>query len=158
VGEELAIYARREAHGRIREAWRHRVSTPGNPVICDERYDGHPAGRSILEPVIRPRSEAEAMFTALGPGAERRLCEAAAVGTARMRWKMAQAVDLSHVVGGENVDQALGLAAIAGRFGDGDLVSVLDHLAAGSTAASVVRADEARSAQPGTAGWAEFGR
>ena len=34
---------------------RERVSTPANPV-----------GRSILELVIRPRSEAEAAFTALG--------------------------------------------------------------------------------------------
>jgi transposase len=158
VGEELAVYARHDGHGGIREAWRHRVSTPGNPVILDEHYDGHPAGRSILEPVIRPRSQAEAAFTALGPGAERWLREAAALGTARMRRKMAQAVDLSHVVGGEAVDQALGLAAIAGRFGDGDLVSILDHLAAGTGAAGVVRADEAHSAQPGTAGWAEYGR
>ena len=75
-----------------------------------------------------------------------------------MRRKMAQAVDLSHVVGAEHVDQALGLAAIAGRFGDGDLVSILDHLAAGATAAGVVRADETHSVQPGTSGWAEFGR
>lgn len=158
VGDELAIYARTGTHGGIREAWRHPLSTPGNPVICDEHYDGHPAGRSILEPPIRPRTEAEEAFTTLGPGAQRWLREAAALGTARMRRKMAQAVDLSHVVGPESVDGALGLAAIAGRFGDGDLVSILDHVAAGNAAAAVVRADEAHSVQPGTAGWAGLSR
>ena len=135
-----------------------RIPNATEVLVLRPASSGHPAGRSILEPVIRPRSEAEAAFTALGPGAERWLREAAAVGTDRMRRKMAQAVDLSHVVGGESVDQALGLAAIAGRFGDGDLVSILDHLATGTGAAGVVRADETHSAQPGTAGWAEYGR
>jgi transposase len=58
VGDELALYARSRAGGGIREAWRHQISTPGNPVILDEHYDGHPAGRSILEPAVRPRGEA----------------------------------------------------------------------------------------------------
>ena len=36
----------------------------------------------------------------------------------------------SAVVGAEKVDAALGLAAIAGRFADSDLASIIDHLAA----------------------------
>jgi hypothetical protein len=71
---------------------------------------------------------------------------------------MAKAVELAAVVGAQPVDQALGLAAIAGRFDDGDLASILDHLAATGTAADVVVADEAHSAQPGTASWGRLGQ
>ena len=46
---------------------------------------------------------------------------------------------------------------IAGRFADGDLASVIDHLAAEREIGEVVIADEAHSAQPGTAGWARLG-
>ncbi|MCW2930830.1 MAG: hypothetical protein JWM19_1792 [Actinomycetia bacterium] len=42
---------------------------------------------------------------------------------------MARAVELAAVVGTGKVDAALGLAAIAGRFADGD-PSITDHLAA----------------------------
>jgi hypothetical protein len=55
------------------------------------------------------------------------------------------------------VDAALGLAAIAGRFADGDLASIIDHLAAELEIGEVVIADEAHSVQPGTAGWARLG-
>jgi transposase len=157
VGEELVICARTAPGGGIRELWRHRLSTPGNPVILDEHYDGHPAGRNILEPPIRPKGAEEEAFCALGEGAGRWLREAAALGVARMRRKMRQAVDLSHVVGTDRVDYALGLAAIAGRFGDTDLVSILDHLEQGP-GIEVVRADEAHSVQPGTLGWQAIGR
>lgn len=53
--------------------------------------------------------------------------------------EMARSVDLRHVVGAEQADQALGLASMARRFGDGDLAAVLDHVAAGAGAAGVVR-------------------
>jgi hypothetical protein len=56
------------------------------------------------------------------------------------------------------VEEALGMAAIAGRFGEGDLVSILDHIEAGQGALALIRADEAHSVQPGTAGWEGFGR
>lgn len=70
---------------------------------------------------------------------------------------MARAVELAAVAGSDRVDAALGLAAIAGRFADGDLASIIDHLAAEREAGEVVTADEAHSAQPGTAGWARLG-
>ena len=70
---------------------------------------------------------------------------------------MARAVELAAVVGAGKVDAALGLAAIAGRFADGDLASIIDHLAAERETVGVVIAGEAHSAQPGTAGWARLG-
>jgi hypothetical protein len=71
---------------------------------------------------------------------------------------MAEAVELAALVGSEQVEQALGLAAFAGRFADGDLASICDHLAGAGKATDVVVADESHSAQPGTSGWEGFGR
>ena len=70
---------------------------------------------------------------------------------------MARAVELAAVVGADQADAALGLAAIAGRFADGDLASIIDHLAAEREIGEVVIADEAHSVQPGTSGWARLG-
>jgi hypothetical protein len=56
------------------------------------------------------------------------------------------------------VDQALGLAAAAGRFAETDLASILDHLALGSATGDLVHADETHSVQPGTSTWGAFGR
>jgi hypothetical protein len=70
---------------------------------------------------------------------------------------MGRAVELAAVVGAGRVDAALGLAAIAGRFADRALASIIDHLAAEREIGEVVRADEAYSAQPGTSGWARLG-
>jgi hypothetical protein len=70
---------------------------------------------------------------------------------------MARAVELAAVVGADRVDQALGLAAIAGRFGDDDVAAIADHLAASGPAGDLVSADERHSAQPGTSGWAALG-
>ena len=80
------------------------------------------------------------------------------MGTVRIRMKMARAVELAAVLGDEPVDQALGLAAIAGRFAEDDLASIIDHLSRAGVPDEVVVADEAYSAQPGTASWHHFGR
>ena len=122
AGEELVITART---GRgAAEVARHRLSAPGSPSICDEHYPHHPGGNGPRQPRPRPRTDAEAAFLALGDGAQRWLAEAAASGTAQIRSKMARAVELAAVVGAGKVDAALGLAAIAGRFADGDLASI----------------------------------
>jgi hypothetical protein len=63
---------------------------------------------------------------------------------------VARAVELAAVVGAERVDAALGLAAIAGRFADGDLASIVDHLAAGRAPGELVIADEWRSCSRST--------
>jgi len=47
--------------------------------------------------------------------------------------------------------------AAAGRFGDGDLASILDHLAAAAQPGPVVVVDEPTPLEPGTAGWGRMG-
>ena len=153
--EELVITARTRRGAA--EITRHRLSVPGSPQILDEHYSDRPGGNGPRQPRPRPRTEAEAAFLAIGDGARRWLAEAAASGAARIRSKMARAVELAAVVGAERTDMALGLAAIAGRFADGDLASIIDHLAAERGIGDVVIADEAHSVQPGTAVWARLG-
>jgi len=157
AGDELVIVADSGERGLV-EIVRHELSTPGHPRIIDAHYPHHPAGNGPKVPKPRPRSDAERAFLALGDGAERWLIEAAAVGAQRVRSKMARAVELATLVGDDSVDDALGLAAMAGRFADGDLASILDHLAIGRPGLELVVADETHSAQPGTAAWKDLGR
>ena len=79
-------------------------------------------------PSPRPASPEEAAFLGLGPGAERWLVLAAASGAERIRTKIRRATELAMLVGSGQVERALGLAAEAGRFADGDLESIVDHL------------------------------
>jgi hypothetical protein len=157
-GEELVIVARTPltdgGHGGLAEIWRHRLSVPGRPVIVDEHYPGHPGGNGPKTPTPRPQTQAESAFLRIGPGAESWLIEAAATGVSRIRAKMGRAVELAALLGRAVVDEALGLAAINSRFGDGDLASICDHLARSSGEGASAVADEAHSAQPGTASWA----
>jgi transposase len=155
-GEELVIVAR-TAKG-LAEIARHRLSTPGHPQILDEHYPDHPAGNGPPVRPLRPRDDLERGFLVLGDGAERWLREACATGVSRIRIKMAQAVELAALVGAAPVDRALGMAALAGRFGEGDLASIVAHLEGGRPAEDLVRADETYSAQPGTSAWEGFGR
>ena len=76
----------------------------------------------------------------------------------RVRAKMNHAVELAAVLGPRRVDEALGLAAIAGRFADADLASICDHLAGAGNVTDVVVADENHSVQPGTSGWGRLGQ
>jgi transposase len=155
VGEELAIVAMTPAG--TTEIARHRLSTPGNPRIVDEHYPHHPGGNHPRPPRPRPRIKAEADFLAIGDGAHQWLIEAAATGTTRVRAKMARAVEFAALLGADKVDQALGLAAAAGRFDEHDLGSILDHLALHGDPGDLVHADETHSAQPGTSSWKRFG-
>jgi transposase len=155
VGNELAITGRTRVG--ISEIIRHELSTPGNPRILDEHYPHHPGGNLPRVPKVRARTPGEVAFLGLGEGAHRWLVEAAATGVVRIRAKMSRAVELAAVLGGERVDEALGLAAIAGRFAEDDLVSILDHLGAAGPPDEVVHVDETHSAQPGTGSWERFG-
>jgi transposase len=155
LGEELVICGRGELG--LEEIWRHRLATPTKPGVVDEHYPDHPAGRSVHAPRPRPRTREEVAFLAIGEGAHRWLVEAAAAGVARVRAKMAQAVELAAALGPEQVDQALGLAAVAGRFDEDDLPSICDHLDSAAPPGDLVVAGEAHSIQPGTAGWAALG-
>ena len=62
------------------------------------------------------------------------------------------------LIGAQLVDRALGVAATAGRFGDGDLAAIAGHLAGGGGDSDVVTVDKAHSSQPGTGAWEGFGR
>jgi transposase len=161
-GEELVITARLAAvnNGGLVEVARHRLSTPGHPRIDLSHYPDHPQepDGSPKPPRIRPRSDAETAFLALGPGAHTWLVEAAAVGAQRVRSKMHAAVELAALVGIEPVDAALGTAAAAGRFAEGDLLAIVQHQADAAYASALVIPDEDHSAQPGTSAWAALGQ
>ncbi|WP_411130468.1 IS21 family transposase [Streptomyces sp. x-19] len=151
-GDELVVTAV-TADGAV-EAARHRRSTPGNPSIKDEHYPPREDKEGDRTP--KATSSEEAAFLTLGPGAASWLTEAAAAGARRMRPKMAEAVQLAKLHGIAEVDRALGTAAIAGRFAENDLISILDHHI-GRTVAEPTRASEDHSLQPGTSAWSRFG-
>jgi hypothetical protein len=155
-GEQLVVVGR--GSSGLEEIFRHELSTPGNPRILDEHYPEYPPGNGPKIRPLRPKDDAERAFLALGDGAERWLREACGTGVARIRSKMAKAVELAALVGTTPVDRALGMAALAGRFEDGDLASVVDHLGRRDAVEDLVYADEAYSAQPGTSSWEGFGR
>lgn len=157
-GEELVITANLDVG--LSEVARHRLSTPGNPRIDLSHYPDHPQrpDGSPKPPQPKGRNSEEKAFLALGPGAHSWLVEAAAVGAQRVRSKMTAAIELAALVGVEPVDAALGVAAAAGRFAEGDLLAIVHHRANGASIAALVVADEDHSVQPGTSSWASFGR
>ncbi len=136
------------------EVARHAVTTPGSPRCDDAHFPPAPPG--VLSRTPRARSDAEAAFLSIGDGAALWLTEAAATGATRVRAKMAQAVELARLHPTEVVDRALGQAATAGRFADGDLAAILTHQAQ-ATPGPVSQATEGHTLAQGTAGWAGFG-
>lgn len=136
------------------EIARHRRSAPGSPVILDEHYPE--SARGVRVP--KPQTAAEEAFLAIGPGAAAWLEEAASTGVRGIASKMAEAVAMAKLRGQSAVDRALGTAAMAGRFSDSDLRSILDHQAYQDAPDSPARASEDHSLQPGTSGWSGFGR
>ena len=164
-GEELVITANQDhlqdqvGNSGLVEVARHRLSTPGNPRIDLSHYPDHPQqpDGSPRPPQPKGRSTEEKAFLALGPGAHSWLVEAAAGGAQRVRSKMTAALELAALVGTGPVDAALGVAAAAGRFAEGDLLSIVQHRANGASIAALVVADDDHSVQPGTSAWAAFG-
>jgi transposase len=145
--------------GGLAEVARHRLSTPGNPRIDLAHYPDHPQQQdgSPRPPKVKAATAEEEAFLALGAGAVAWLTEAAASGASRVRAKMAEAVELAALAGIAAVDAGLGAAALAGRFGDGDLLSIVRHQADGPADGPAAVADEQYSVQPGTSAWAGFG-
>ena len=137
------------------EVARHRRAAPGSPQMIDAHFPPAPPG--ALGRVPLARNVSEAAFLAIGNGARVWLAEAAAAGTTKMRVKMAQAVELAKLFTPEEVDWALGHAAVHARFAEADLASILDHHATTTTAGPVSQASEDRSLTQGTAGWATLG-
>jgi hypothetical protein len=151
--DEQVIIVHHGSQGPV-EVARHRRARPGSPAIDDAHFPDH-RPRIPGEYTVNARSAAEAEFLAIGAGARTWLLEAAAAGTARMNVKMAEAVALAKIAGQAEVDQALGTAAIHGRFANKDLASILG---AASTRTTTHAAGETRSLAQGTAGWAAIGR
>jgi hypothetical protein len=131
---------------------RHRLSTPGHPMIDDSHYPPRPAGALGRQP--KATSEGEAAFLALGEGARLWLVEAGAAGACRVKVKMGEALTLARLHGPDRVDWALGHAALFGRFGDGDLSAIL----ASRPAPTRRSAGESHSLQGGTKAWEGFGQ
>ena len=148
VADEIVIVAS-ESSGP-REIARHRRVAAGHASIRDEHYP--PRKGDPLERRAKATNASEAAFLALGEGARRFLAEAAAIGARGIEARMSEAVALAKVVGAAKVDEALGLAAFAGRFGDGDLASILE-----ARRTEPLRADPSSSLQQGTASWAALG-
>jgi len=142
------------APGGPAEVARHQVTTPGSPRVDGAHYPPPPPG--ALERAPGARTAAEAEFLAIGAGAGLWLAEAAAAGTSRVRAKMAQAVQLARLHPAATVDRALGKAAAAGRFADGDLTAILAHQAS-AAAGEASRAGEQATLAQGTSGWARHG-
>ena len=149
AGDEVRIVG--EGDGGLTEVARHPLRGPGEASIADEHYPNHPTGPLDRRP--EATNGAEAAFLAIGKGAAAWLIEAAAVGTRRIEVRMAEAVELARANPAERVDEALGLAAMAGRFGPGDLGSIL-----AARRDEPRRASSEHSLQPGTAAWEGFGR
>ncbi len=154
-GDELIVVHADDPQGP-REVARHRLTTPGQPRICDEHYPPRPAGALERRPKARSREEQD--FLGIGAAAERWLTQAAASGTQRIRRKMAEAVDLAKLHGADRVDRALDSCADAGRFADGDLASVLAHQQAQGQLIVLPARTEHASLQASTRAWESFGR
>jgi hypothetical protein len=140
--------------GGVAEVARHQVTAPGSPRVDDSHYPPPPPGALGRAP--KARTSAEAQFLAIGDGAGLWLAEAAAAGTSRVRAKMAQAVQLARLHPAAAVDRALGQAAAAGRFAEGDLAAILAHQAAAAPGEASRAGEQATLAQ-GTRGWARHG-
>ena len=151
-GEQIVI-AQAGPDG-VAEVARHQVTAPGSPRVDDAHYPAPPPGALGREP--RARTAADAEFLAIGDGAGMWLAEAAAAGASRVRAKMAGAVRLARLGDAGAVDRALGQAAAAGRFGEGDLAAIVAHQASAGTG-PVIRASENATLAQGTTGWAGFG-
>lgn len=135
------------------EVARHALVGPGHASICDAHYT-HRRSHDPLARTPRPKNTAEAAFVALGEGARLYLIEAAAVGARRIETRMAEALTLSCLHGAPVVDRALGIAAMAGRFAEGDLGSIIVH---GAGAGIALGPPPEHSLAAGTAMWSALG-
>jgi transposase len=146
-GTEVVITAT-DQNG-AKEVARHKVAGKGQLTLSDEHYPERPVHP---ERAPKPTTSAEASFLAIGEGAKRYLAEMAATGERHLDERIGDAVVLSSSVDRGQLDEALGLAALAGRFAPGDLASIL-----ASRREPLRRIGESHSLQPGTASWARLG-
>jgi transposase len=148
AGDTVIVVADRPA-GAV-EIARHPLQPAGQASIDEAHY---PPRRDPLERQPRATNPDEAAFLALGEGAKTWLIEAAALGARQIEARMADAVGLARITDPARVDEALGLAAVAGRFGPGDLASILT-----ARRDQPRRVDPSHSLPPGTRAWDQLGR
>lgn len=153
AGAELIVVHADDPAGP-REVARHQLTTPGRPSIQDEHYPPKPAG--ALERKPRAQTADERAFLQIGPGAQKWLTCAAAAGTTKLRRKLCEAVAMAKLHGPEEVDEALAVAAGAGRFADGDLAAIIGHRGADVIELHAPRSEDA-SLQRSTQAWEGFG-
>jgi hypothetical protein len=136
-----------------KEVARHPLVGPGQASLRDEHYTHRPSADPLARKP-KPTNRAEREFLALGEGAKLYLVEAAAIGARRIEARMTEAVTLAALHGTDRVDRALGTAAIAGRFVEGDLGSIIVH---GATTARRPGPPTEHSLAAGTAMWSTLG-
>jgi transposase len=105
----------------------HPLLGPGECSIEDAPYPSPPP--TGTRP-LRPRTERERAFLALGAQAEGYLRAAAAQGTARLHERIDEALELAAARGEQRARQALERATEFGRFARGDLEAICDALGA----------------------------
>ena len=118
----------------------HTLLGPGGCSIEDAHY---PSPRPTGTRPLRPRTDAERSFLALGEQAESYLRMAAAQGTARLHERIEEALELAAARGTHATLAALGRATEFGRFARGDLEAICDALGA-TPPAEVLTADPLR--------------
>jgi transposase len=131
------------------EVARHPVAAKGHMVLTDGHY---PPRRRSPERAPKATTAQEAEFLAIGEGARRYLAEAAAAGERHLDERMTEALVLAGSFDKGTLDEALGLAAMAGRFEPGDLASIV-----ATRRQPLRRITEDHSLQPGTGGWSQLG-
>ena len=115
----------------------HLVVSPGESSIDDDHYGGP---RPMPTRAVRPKSEAEKAFCALGPIAEAFIKGAAARGMTGLARDLDQLCQLEHVFGCDEVVSALERAVAFGRFRAADVASII---ASGQGVPRPTRAGEA---------------
>jgi hypothetical protein len=151
AGEVIIVSG--EGSGAV-EVARHRLVGPGEASIADEHYPNK-EGPDPLRRTPKATNPSEAAFLALGEGAKLYLVEAASAGVRRIEARMAEAVTLAALHGADVIDRALSVAAMVGRFKEGDLGSIIVHGAAGATGPAGPPPEHSLAA--GTAMWSALG-
>jgi transposase len=100
----------------------HLVVAPGETSITDEHYGGP---RPTPARAVRPKSQAEQAFCALGPAAEAFIKGAAAAGMTGLARDLGTLAGLEAVHGKAPVVAALERAVAFGRFRAADVISIL---------------------------------
>jgi transposase len=148
AGDELIITG--HVDDAATEIARHRLVGRGEAAIVDEHYPPRREGPERIPKATNPHEKA---FLDLGAGAGRWLIEAAAAGTRHIPTRMAEAVALAKLHDRTVIDEALGLAAMAGRFAEGDLESIV-----AAPRQQPIRPPAGHSLQLGTSAWARLGK